>query len=47
LVSLPPLDERLKPELAAHGEEFIERMQQANHKPKKAHRKFNFDSGGD
>ena len=34
LASLPPLEQRLKPELAAHGDEFLDRLA-ASKKPKK------------
>ena len=46
LASLPPLEERLKPELAANGEEFLERLAAAK-RPKKQKKKFDFGSGGD
>jgi serine/threonine protein kinase len=47
LISLPPLEQRLRPELAAIGDEFLQRISIASHKPKKKQMKFDFGSGED
>ena len=41
--TLPPLEQRLGPELAAHGEEFLNTLQSQQAKPRKS--KINFDFG--
>ena len=47
LSSLPPLQQRLAPELAAHGQSFLTLLNSTDKKPKKKSRHFDFGSGGD
>jgi len=45
LASLPPLEQRLPPELAANGESFLETLTKAKRRPKKIDSRFDFGSG--
>ena len=47
LASLPPLQQRLAPELNAHGEAFLKQLNSSSSKPHRKQRKFDFGSGGD
>lgn len=45
--TLPPLEQRLKPELQAHGEDFLSKIAGTKKRPKKKASLFVFGSGGD